>query len=360
MLMRYWGRKPLKLIDEIMSDIDGTVIDPFGGAGTIVLSALRHGNKGVYLDINPYAWLVAFVNIVEINAEEFRRRGEEVLENLTEVRKRTLRNDFLYYSNGKPFWKKRNAERVSQFFSPNNFRKLYSILKGIDRVETSPEVKIALYGAFCSSLFKASKMKRENAGSWGVPSYWIPERHKEEDAIEAFKSEVERFYSYFKRNKGYILHEDVELLIKNALSFKYNNDFILFTDPPFFDEVQYMELSFFYWVWLRESRFREIVKVLTGQSINFKMYNEIIVNPNKGINHDKYLQLLDKFLRKTKKIKRKYILFHYDKEEFKQKVITLIRERWGKIRIEDIEIEKQRNIGPKGDKKYILIYLLLP
>jgi len=104
MLMRYWGRKPLRLIDKIMSDIDGTVIDPFGGTGTIVLSALRHGNKGVYLDINPYAWLVAFVNIISVDAEEFMRRGEEVLENLTEVRKRTLRNDYLYYPNGKPFW----------------------------------------------------------------------------------------------------------------------------------------------------------------------------------------------------------------------------------------------------------------
>lgn len=147
----------MKLIDELMENINGTVIDPFGGAGTIVLSALKHGNRAIYIDVNPYAWLVAFVNIVKIDAEEFRRRGDEVLENLSEIRKRTLRNDYLYYSNGKPFWKKRNAERVSQFFSLNNFRKLYSILKGIDRVETSPEVKIALYGAFCSSLLKLQR-----------------------------------------------------------------------------------------------------------------------------------------------------------------------------------------------------------
>ena len=339
-----------------MSDIDGTVVDPFGGAGTIVLSALRHGNKGVYLDINPYAWLVAFVNIVEINAEEFRRRGEEVLENLTEVRKRTLRNDLLYYSNGKPFWKKRNAERVSQFFSPNNFRKLYSILKGIDRVETSPEVKIALYGAFCSSLFKASKMKRENAGSWGVPSYWIPEKHKEEDAIEVFKSEVERFYSYFKRNKGYILHEDVELLIKNALSFKYNNDFILFTDPPFFDEVQYMELSFFYWAWLRESKFRDTVKEILGENIAFRMSDEIIVNPNKNANYSNYILLMKKFLNITSEMGEKYLLFHYDNEELKKKFIELVKEEWGSIKIVNFNIENQRKIGPRGSKKYILMY----
>jgi len=356
MLMRYWGRKPLRLIDEIMSDIDGTVIDPFGGAGTIVLSALRHGNKGIYLDINPYAWLVAFVNIISVDAEEFMRRGEEVLENLTEVRKRTLRNDYLYYPNGKPFWKKGSAERVSQFFSPNNFSKLYSILKGIDRVETSPEVKIALYGAFCSSLFKASKMKRENAGSWGVPSYWIPEKHKEEDAIEVFKSEVERFYSYFKRNKGYILHEDVELLIKNALSFKYNNDFILFTDPPFFDEVQYMELSFFYWVWLRESKFRDTVKEILGEDIAFRMNDEIIVNPNKNADYSNYILLMKKFLNITSEMREKYLIFHYDNDELKKKIVELVKEEWGSIKIVDFNIGNHRKIGPHGSNKYILMY----
>jgi hypothetical protein len=56
-------------------------------------------------------------------------------------------------------------------------------------------------------------MKRENAGSWGVPSYWIPERHKEVDALEAFSSDIKRFYSYLRRNKGYKLSEDVKLLI---------------------------------------------------------------------------------------------------------------------------------------------------
>ncbi|MEJ2771390.1 MULTISPECIES: hypothetical protein [unclassified Stygiolobus] len=83
-------------------------------------------------------------------------------------------------------------------------------------------------------------------GSWGVPSYWIRERHKEVDALEAFCSEIKSFYSYFRRNKGYKLDEDVKLLIKNSLSFRYDKDLILFTDPPFFDEVQYRELSFLF------------------------------------------------------------------------------------------------------------------
>jgi hypothetical protein len=74
----------------------------------------------------------------------------------------------------------------------------------------------------------------------------IRERHKEVDALEAFCSEIKSFYSYFRRNKGYKLNKDVKLLIKNSLSFRYDKDLILFTDPPFFDEVQYRKLSFLF------------------------------------------------------------------------------------------------------------------
>ncbi|QGA69060.1 DNA methyltransferase [Sulfolobus sp. E11-6] len=356
MLMRYWGRKPSKLINEVMSGISGTVIDPFGGAGSIALVSLNLGNKAIYLDINPYAWLVAFVNIVSIDAKEFKEKSDEVLENLSFVRKRKLRNDYLYYANGKPFWKKRNAERISDFFSKNNFTKLYSILKTIDKIEASPEVKIALYAAFCDSLFKSSKMKRKGAGSWGVPSYWIPREHNEINAIEAFRTSITRFYSYFKTNKGYKLGEDVKLLFRNALTFQYDKDVILFTDPPFFDEVQYTELSFFYWAWLRESEFTDVVERFTGQRLYFNSRDEIIVNPNRGKGYETYLKKLEKFFSKTRRVRSKYLLFHYDNESLKQKVIILAKEKWKDISVNEFELGNQRNIGPKGSKKYILIY----
>jgi adenine-specific DNA methylase len=62
-------------------------------------------------------------------------------------------------------------------------------------------------------------------------------------------------------------------------------DLILITDPPFFDEVQYTELSFFYWAWLRESKFKDVVKEILRKNIAFRMRDEMIVNPNKGINY---------------------------------------------------------------------------
>jgi len=156
--------------------------------------------------------------------------------------------------------------------------------------------------------------------------------------------------------KGYKLDEDVKLLIKNSLSFRYDKDLILFTDLPFFDEVQYMELSFFYKAWLRESKFKNVVKEILGENVAFRMRYEIIVNLNK-VNNYATLKLLDKFLLKTRKTKSKYLLFFpYDNDELKQKIISLAKVKRIRIKIEDIEIGTQRNIGTRGGKKYILVY----
>jgi 16S rRNA G966 N2-methylase RsmD len=355
MLMRYWGRKPLELIDKIMIDVHGTVIDPFGGGGTIVFSALRHDNKAIYLDINPYAWLVTFVNVVSIDPKEFEEKSKEVLENVYLESVFSLHNDYLYYPNSKFFWKRRNADRITEFFSRENFMKLFSILKSIDKVESETEVKIALYAAFCSSLFTSSRMKRRNSGSWGVPSYWVPKEHEEVNAEEAFKMSVKRFSSYFRRNKGYELNVDVKLLIGNALAFNYPDQSIVFTDPPYFDEIQYMELSFFYWAWLRESNFKKVIREVLGYEPEFRISDEIIVNPNRGATFDKYMETLKAFIIKVSKVNSKYLLFHYDNGKLREKVIKIVKENWTRIKVDDFEIVKQRKIGPRGGKKYLLV-----
>ncbi len=52
----------------------------------------------------------------------------------------------------------------------------------------------------------------------------------------------------------------------------------------------------------------------------------------------------------------KYLLLHYDNEELKKKFIKLVKEEWGSIKIVNFNIENQRKIGPRGSKKYILMY----
>jgi len=354
--MRYWGRKPIVIMEKIIKDIHGEVVDPFGGSGSTILTTLRHGNKAIYLDINPYAWLVAFVNIIEIDHEEFMKKSDEVLKNLKETNEVSLNNDYLFYPNGKSFWTKRRVERVTELFPPDNFSKLYSILKEIDNVETTPNVKIALYGNFCSALFRSSKMNSKNGGSWAIPSYSVPKSYNKADALQIFSSSKKTFYSYFKRNKGYKLNEDVKLLLKNSLNFNYDENSILVTDPPYFDEMQYMELSFFYWAWLRESKFIDTVKEILGENIEYRINDEIIVNPKRNIDKDNYLLQMKEFLKKTSRMKEKYLIFHYDNEKLKNSFIELVKEEWENIKIDNFTVDNHRTIGARGGNKYILIY----
>lgn len=343
--MRYWGRKPESIINELIADSTDTVVDPFGGSGAIVSAAAKAGRRGIYLDINPYAWLVAFVNTQGINKTEFMEKGQQVLEIAKgmRIRKRVLHDDFLYYGDGTPFFKKRNVERVSEIFSPDNFRKLYSLLRAIDQVNASFNTKVALYAAFCASLFPSSKMKRRGAGSWGVPSYWIPKVHEELDAFQVFERTLKRF----RRQNGQF---NVELMIRNSLSYKYPRNATLITDPPFFDEVQYMELSYFYWVWLRESNFGNLL----GKKIRFSFSKELIYNPRRT-SLDTYFLRFDKFLNRTKRMKRKFLIFHEDDRKLRERIVSLVRERWGNVKVDSVSIDNQRRIGPRGGTEYLVI-----
>ncbi|MCG3110068.1 hypothetical protein L3N51_02365 [Metallosphaera sp. J1] len=344
--MRYWGRKPQTLVSELVADSTDLVIDPFGGSGAIVRTAADTGRRAVYLDINPYAWLVTFLNTQPINRDEFMDRGKLVLEmaNEMKVRKRHLKNDFLYYRDGTPFFKKRNVDRVSQLFTLDNFRKLYALLKAIDEADASINTRIALYAAFCASLFPSSTMKRRGAGTWGVPSYWVPKEHENLDPFQIFENTLRRF------SRGFGGNGDVKLLLGNALTYSYPREATLITDPPFFDEVQYMELSFFYWAWLRESAFQRYL----GKRVYYRFSSEFVYNPRRG-RLDLYFSRFEKFLVRTKRMKRKFLIFHEDDKRLRDEILSMVRAKWGELKVDTVTIDNQRQIGPRGGTEYLVI-----
>jgi hypothetical protein len=365
MLIRFWGRKPFGIVKRYLDSSDRVVVDPFGGSGSIVLAALEMSKRVVYSDINPYAWLVAHVHIAGADADEFLSAALKVLENASKIWRfassAKLPIDYLYYR-GIPFLKKRNFERVSEFFSPENRKKLRAILASIDSVEASPRTKLALYLAFCAALFPASYMKRCGAGSWGVPSYWAPERRCPEDALEAFEKAIKRFYTFFKTRKFYSVcytltcDADARILLHNALSIRYRSDWTLVTDPPHVDEIQYAELSYFYWTWLKISRFPQLFKSLTGKTPRLYMSREVIVNERRGKTLDSYLNDLEIFMRRTAALRKKVLILHEEDKRALEKFIELAKKVWNDIKVDVVEMEEQRNIGPRGSKAYIVIY----
>uniref|UniRef100_A0A7J2T9Y7 DNA methyltransferase n=1 Tax=Ignisphaera aggregans TaxID=334771 RepID=A0A7J2T9Y7_9CREN len=363
-LIRFWGRKPYEVVQEFLDSSDFVVVDPFGGSGAIALAALEMGKRVVYADINPYAWLVAHVHIAGANLEEFFSSALQVLDKASRVWRfmssGKLLNDYLYYR-GVQFLKKRNFERVSDFFSPENRAKLRALLAAIDSVDSSSKTKLALYLAFCAALFPSSYMKRCGAGSWGVPSYWAPTKSCPEDALVAFEKATKRFYTFFKTSKFYTVcyrencNAEAQLLLHNALTLKYKETWTLVTDPPHADEIQYAELSYFYWVWLRSSKFPQLVRSLIGKIPRLYMSKEIIVNEKRSKDFNAYLNEIALFMYKTRALKKKILILHEERRNVIKRLIELAKKIWYGIRIERMEITMQRNIGPRGSKEYITI-----
>ena len=364
-IARYWGRKPKEIIQSFISSDDYVIVDPFGGSGIITYTALKEGKKAIYSDINPYAWLVAHVLISGADYDEFIEAASRVLEivHTKPVLKVKLRNDRLYYPNGNPFMKRRNYDRICDFFPKENMRMLWSILKAIDAQEVSYRTLLALYLTFCNTLFSSSYMKRENAGSWSVPCYWIPSKNSPKNPLEVFKKNVERLAKFFKEEKfysvGYKLEDlnkcDAILLLNNALTLKYNSSWTIITDPPHLEETQYMELSFFYWVWLRESRFSETLKTLASKKPRFYMTKEIIVNLNRGMTIHKYLESIKEFIMKIRRVRKKVIIFHEEDIRVLDIITNYAKSIWGDVKVDLISIPTQRKVGPRGNTLYIVL-----
>lgn len=257
-IARYWGRKVHETAEIVFSEIirdvkEKIVLDPFGGAGCIILEALRRGARGIYIDINPYAYLITRVAIEWFNSEKLRRKAESVFSRkriayrglngsikyierdklytvaVNGVKKRVKyyewrddecwavtfdgekvrASDFtegepyyplpyykLWYPWGKPFDKKRNYDWLHEFFTNRNLIILTNIwqdigpLKAVSRKYTREHRALAL--AFLSTLYMASKMARLRAGSWGVNSYWVPRLHIEYNPYDLLRRRLNR------------------------------------------------------------------------------------------------------------------------------------------------------------------------
>lgn len=361
-LGRYWGKKPPELVRQFLSGEDDVIIDPFGGAGTIVYEALRLGKRVIYLDINPYAWLIAYVTIAGAPRDEFLEVARNVLAMAvsieSRVRREVLPRDWLRYGNGNWFLKRRNGYRVSDFFPRENIRRLTALLRAIDQVDASINTKLALYLAFSNALHLSSLMRRPSGGAWAVPSYWVGGVNEPLNAYEAFNRVIMKF--------GRRLHEpinvchnigcgNVVLLLEDALKFKYRAEWTLFTDPPFGDNIQYMELSFFYWAWLRISELpRAMGRLLGKDRIAYPFSRELIINERRGVDREYYLNKLGTFLRRTSGMRRRVLIFDGEDESLMRAVRRLIGNYWGDYREHVIRVDGNRRLGAGRGVTYVV------
>lgn len=380
--------------------------DFFGGAGSIVRSALLLGRRAVYVDINPLAALTARVEIEGVEGTRLAMAAEEILlgpiryrDSAGHTRMRPLEdfygvrcrcgnrmeanyfiwrgtrvtgakaickcgrtfvtahrvgprgtpldyfpNDRFEYPSGKPFKKRRQVKDVSELFTRRNLILLSNLLHAIHSAKADSRTKRGLLLAFVSILYQSSRMSRPDAGPWGINSYWIPHLHLERNPYILFSLALQRLLRLQHVTNAVptqrVLNDDSKLAImrKDAARTGLPDSSVdLFvTDPPFTDEIQYLELSQMAASWL-------------GMRLDFT--NEIVVNTNQGKNKGRYMQLLgDSFAEMYRILKVGHyavIMFHDEDVRTVTAVQSEIESAGFKVRAVNHEVMHQRNVGDR-------------
>jgi len=379
-VVRYWGRKPPELVEPYIkaySHEGEVVLDPFAGSGSFVAAALQLKRRAIYIDLNPVAKIIARATIIkDKNDEEVKLQkrykdlyminGKEVEYYIWEgdkIVKAKLVNgslidyqggdyegeiayccypkDKLYYNNGKSFETRRGIDRIDQLYTRRNLLILLDILKDIP-------LSYKPIAAFISILYQASKMARLNAGSWGVPCYWIPHRRVERNPYLLYERAYKRIAKlggdYREGTARDIINHNADVAFyawdATDMLFLHDNSVdLVVTDPPFYDEIQYFELSYLAAAWLYAK-------------LDFE--HEIVVNRNRGIDEKKYLNRLAKALLEIQRVLKdgRYavIMFHEEDEERMKKIKELIS-CFFTIEKEDKVEMKQRNVGDRDTKR---------
>jgi len=83
-VVRYWGRKSKDLAALFIRRYtapDQVVADFFGGSGIFARTALELGRRAIYVDLNPFAYLIARTTITASDHRNFARASEGILSN---------------------------------------------------------------------------------------------------------------------------------------------------------------------------------------------------------------------------------------------------------------------------------------
>jgi len=410
-VIRYWGRKAGNIAAPYINKYSRPkeiVLDPFGGSGSIAKAALLLGRRCIYSDLNPLAALIARVELEGVDAQALAAASDELLKgrwtryfSLFEVTckcgtkrpasyfvwigdaikaakvicncgNRLIRyngkdieaiepvaklpSGSFRYPNGLPFMKRRQVNTIPELFTKRNLTILAALLSDIKDLRIDERTRTGLLVAFASILYQASKMSRQNGGTWGVNCYWMPRVHVERNPYFLFTRALKRL-SHIKglatafTSAESVISGDASLAILNCdakeLPLPDNSVHMIITDPPFTDEVQYFELSYLAAAWL---------------GLDMPFDKEIIVNPKQGKKFDDYCHLLSKAFKEMYRVlkpgRTAVIMLHDEKEEILNQLVELVKGAGFIIERRKKELMVQRQIGNRDGQKGIYLLVL--
>lgn len=261
--------------------------------------------------------------------------SSEDLQKLRDINKRPIPawvpDDRLYYSNGRPFMKKEDAEYVTDLFEHRAVIALSLLYQAIDGLPKGPERDV-LRLCFSSNLHSVSMLnmvhgKRWKKGTlpsraWVIHSFYVPPLRIEFPVWYYFEERYDTFLAG-KRESNEALNPTEGRSAKDVLDGRADfytqtissleldqvlpDDSVdyVFTDPPYGGAIQYLELSTLYTSWLKGP---------TGQDFDQTWQDEITVNDKQNKDFDYYHRMLkaafDKIFRVLKPGRYMTVTFH--------------------------------------------------
>lgn len=76
LMHKYWGRKAHNVVADYIinyTEEGDVVLDPFMGSGIVPIEAIKHGRKGVGVDINPMSKFIAENTVSTVNLKEYKK-----------------------------------------------------------------------------------------------------------------------------------------------------------------------------------------------------------------------------------------------------------------------------------------------
>lgn len=229
------------------------------------------------------------------------------------VNKRPLGHWFprtrLYYD-GSPFLKKEHNDTVYDLFTHRNRIAIAELLHEINSIADG-DLRDWMRFALSATLPQVSKMIRADGrlGGWTVHSYWIPPDRIERNVWISFKKRIgdiirvkgrDRVKSTPNKAEGFPELEsskDFLLVYASALDIlkhiPANSVDYVFTDPPYGDSIQYMELSTLFNAFLFPEKDDRPPGNLAG---------EIIVNPQQRKDGAYYYRMLNAAFRQVHEV----------------------------------------------------------
>jgi len=249
---------------------DDLVLDPFGGSGVTAIEALMCNRKGISIDINPLAIFIvkSLIAPVVINdfAEAFDRVKVEYIRKEPKIGDEIQKALLKYpYPKGFKLPKASDVETVEQLFSDKQLAQM-GLLKSIIKKEKNDNIRNTLLLMFSGLLTKvnltyhtseiATKDGQGNAAPFLYYRYRIAPKPMDVDVMKYFGLRYQKVLAA-KREMSFFINEktinDITILKDTATNLnwipKESIDYI-YTDPPYGNKIQYLDLSVMWTSWL--------------------------------------------------------------------------------------------------------------